>query len=131
MNAYQKKLKFHEHYLEKDFTTISEQFEYAIEVSIVASIKYEVYNKFVKKTTTIEHWCYECRSPIDVDVSTLLKTGEQDVQEYLCDKHKQHVNISKHSLPFIKYENILFKKLQKLLMNIPILENSISCYQEQ
>lgn len=131
MNAYQKRLKFHERYLDKDFTTIREQFEYAIESSITSSIKYEVYNKFVKEATTIEHWCYECRCPIDIDVSSLLKTGEQDVQEYLCDAHKGGVNISKHSLPFIKYENILLKKLQKMLMNIPILENTISCYQEQ
>lgn len=126
MNAYQKNLKFHEQYLDKDFTTIHEQFEYAIESSIATSIKYVVYNKFIKNATTIEHWCYECRKKIDIDISTLLKTGEQNVQEYLCDLHKNDVNISKHSLAFIKYENILFKKIQSQLMNIPLIDRTIS-----
>lgn len=118
LNVYTKQLTFNDAYLELDETTVDGQFEQAIEQAIALSIKYDVFNTFVKQMTQIRHHCYECRKQINVDVSRILKyNAEISADEYLCDKHKSNHDISEKSIPFVKYQTAFLQKLSNFLLN--------------
>ena len=116
-NVYAKHTSFSDAYLELDETTVDGQFEQAIEQSISLSIKYEVFNTFVKQMTQMQYHCYECRRPISVDVSRILKyNNDLQAEEFLCDKHKVGHDISEKSIPFVKYQTAFLQKLSNFLL---------------
>lgn len=120
-NAFIKKQGFNDVYFNLEKTTVSEQFSEVIDISIAQSIRYEVYNKLVKQVTQIDHHCYECRKPISVDISRILKYNRDiKTEEYLCDSHKKDHQVSKNSVPFIRYETAFFYKLTKHLESLYI-----------
>lgn len=116
-NAYIRNATFSDAYLDLDETTIEGQFEQAIEQSVALSVKYEAFNKLVKQMTAIEHNCYECRRPIQVDVSRILRFNDDiRTEEFLCDNHKVSAEVSEKSIPFIKYKNTFLQKLSNRLL---------------
>lgn len=119
INVYEKKINFYDAYFELEETTIQGQLKEAINLSLNTSIRYLVYNKFIKQMTEIEHHCYECKKQITIDVSRILKYNrELDIEQYLCDEHKKEHKISKNSVPFIRYETAFNYKLMQHLNQI-------------
>lgn len=123
--AYHKKSTFSDEYLEIDATTVDEQFEQAIEFALAESIRYDVYNTFVSKLTLLPWHCYECRRPIDVDVSKMIKYNDSiDDEEFLCDKHKHDTVISVKSVPYMKYKSLFIQHFSNTLLSNITTQNS-------
>lgn len=114
--AFDKNITFYDTYIDYTGTTVEAQIKSYIESIVTDSIRYVAYNDLIKDKVSIPFHCYECKSPIDVDVSYLIKFSRNiDIQDFLCDKHKNTHVLSKNSVPFFRYESLFMDKFRKYL----------------
>lgn len=114
--AFHRNPNFYDNYLSSEGVTVDEQFNSFIGNSITGSIQFEVFNEFIKQALYIPHHCYECRQPLDIDVSYLIKYNREiNEKQYLCELHKNDSKISRYSVAFFRYETVFMRKLRQFL----------------